>query len=542
VEPSAIKGVPPVDGLSAWWRSAVLYQIYPRSFVDFNGDGVGDLAGVTAQLDYLVKLGVDAVWLSPIYSSPMVDFGYDITDHCRIDPIFGTLEDFDQMLAGAHGRGLRVVLDFVPNHTSDRHPWFEQSRASRTNPRRDWYVWADPDDDGGPPNNWLSSFAAAGSAWTLDAITGQYYLHSYAVEQPDLNWANPAVREAMIGVLRFWLDRGVDGFRVDAVHRLIKDPTLAHNPPEVAQARTGLGEHARLLRHIDQPGVHDVIRELRAALSDYEPEPLLLGEVGVADPERWAAYYGDGDELMLTLNFAFWSQPWSAAAFHDVIAATTRLVPDGAWPVWALGNHDIMRLATRYDQDGRGPSRARLAAMMLLTLRGTPLLYYGDEIGMTNVAVPAGDAVDIDGRDAVRTPMQWSPGLNAGFTTASTPWLPVPDARFENDNVTDQQADPGSLWSLYHDLIALRRSTPALSDGESLLLPTDGHVLAYRRAAARQCVLVALNFDHNPHSVSLPADLTGGQILLSTDPRRQQRACGDMVELAANEGVIIKCS
>ena len=212
----------------------------------------------------------------------------------------------------------------------------------------------------------------------------------------------------MIGVLRFWLDRGVDGFRVDAVDRLIREPTLAHNPPEVAQARTGLGEHARLLRHIDQPGVHDVIRELRAALSDYEPEPLLLGEVGVADPERWAAYYGDGDELMLTLNFAFWSQPWSAAAFHDVIAATTRRVPDGAWPVWALGNHDITRLATRYDQDGRGPSRARLAAMMLLTLRGTPLLYYGDEIGMTNVAVPAGDAVDIDGRDAVRTPMQWS--------------------------------------------------------------------------------------------------------------------------------------
>jgi alpha-glucosidase len=542
VEPSAIKGVPPVDGLSAWWRSAVLYQIYPRSFVDFNGDGVGDLAGVTAQLDYLVKLGVDAVWLSPIYSSPMVDFGYDITDHCRIDPIFGTLEDFDQMLAGAHRRGLRVVLDFVPNHTSDRHPWFEQSRASRTNPRRDWYVWADPDDDGGPPNNWLSCFAAAGSAWTLDAVTGQYYLHSYAVEQPDLNWANPAVREAMTGVLRFWLDRGVDGFRVDAVHRLIKDPTLAPNPPEVAQARTALGEHARLLRHIDQPGVHHVIRELRAALSDYEPEPLLLGEVGVADPERWAAYYGDGDELMLTLNFLFWSQPWSAAAFHDVIATTTRLVPDGAWPVWALGSHDIVRLATRYDQDGRGPSRARLAAMMLLTLRGTPLLYYGDEIGMTNVAVPAGDAVDIDGRDAVRTPMQWSPGLNAGFTTASTPWLPVPDARSGNDNVTDQQADPGSLWSLYHDLLTLRRSTPALAGGESLLLPTDGHVLAYRRAAARQCVLVALNFDHNPYSVRLPADLTGGQILLSTDPRRQQRACGDMVELAADEGVIIKCS
>jgi len=529
-----------VDGLAAWWRSAVLYQIYPRSFADFDGDGVGDLAGVTARLDYLVGLGVDAVWLSPIYSSPMVDFGYDITDHCRIDPIFGTLEDFDQMLGGAHARGLRVVLDFVPNHTSDRHRWFEQSRAARTNPRRDWYVWADPAHDGGPPNNWLSCFAGAGSAWALDAVTGQYYLHSYAVEQPDLNWANSAVQEAMIGVLRFWLDRGVDGFRVDAIHRLIKDPTLAPNPPEVAQARTGLGENAKLLRHIDQPGVHHVIRELRAALSDYEPERLLLGEVGVADPERWAAYYGHGDELILTLNFAFWSQRWSAAAFHDVIATTTRLVPDGAWPVWALGNHDIMRLATRYDEDGRGPLRARVAAMMLLTLRGTPLLYYGDEIGMTNVAVPARDAVDIDGRDGARTPMQWSPGPNAGFTTASTPWLPVPDARIKNDNVTDQQADLGSLWRLYHDLLTLRRSTPALAGGESLLLPTDGRVLAYCRAAARDGVLVALNFDHNPHSVPLPADLTGGTILLSTDPRRQQRVCGDVVKLAADEGVIIK--
>jgi alpha-glucosidase len=346
----------------------------------------------------------------------------------------------------------------------------------------------------------------------------------------------------MIGVLRFWLDRGVDGFRVDAIHRLIKDPTLAPNPLEVAQARTGLGEHARLLRHIDQPGVHHVIRELRAALSDYEPEPLLLGEVGVANPERWAAYYGDGDELMLTLNFVFWSQPWSAAAFHDVIATTNRLLPDGASPVWALGNHDIMRLATRYDQDDRGQLRARVAAMMLLTLRGAPLLYYGDEIGMTNVAAPAGDAVDIDGRDGARTPMQWSPGPNAGFTTASTPWLPIPDARVKNDNVTDQQVDPESLWSLYHDLLTLRRSTPALPGGESLLLPTDGHVLVYRRGAARECVLVALNFDHNPHSVPLPGELTGGQILLSTDPRRQHRVCCDVVELAADEGVIIRCS
>jgi alpha-glucosidase len=388
----------------------------------------------------------------------------------------------------------------------------------------------------------LSCFASAGSAWTWDALTGQYYLHSYAIEQPDLNWANPTVRAAMIGVLRFWLDRGVDGLRVDAVHRLIKDPTLAPNPPEVAQARTGLGEHAKLLRHIDQPGVHDVIRELRVALSEYEPERLLLGEVGVADPERWAAYYGDGDELMLALNFVFWSQPWSAAAFRDVIATTTRMIPDGAWPVWALGNHDIMRLAGRYDQDRRGRLRARVAAMMLLTLRGTPLLYYGDEIGMTNVAVPPGDGVDINGRDGARTPMQWSPGPNAGFTTASAPWLPVPEARVKNDNVADQQADPGSLWRLYRDLLTLRRSTRALFGGDSVLLPTDGHVLAYRRAAARECVLVVLNFDHSPHSVPLPPDLTGGQVLLSTDPRRGHHVCGDVVALAADEGVIINCS
>jgi alpha-glucosidase len=529
-----------LNARSAWWRSAVLYQIYPRSFFDSNGDGVGDLVGLTEQLDYLVELGVDGLWLSPIYASPMVDGGYDITDHCQIDPVFGAMDDFDRMLTDAHARGLRVVLDFVANHTSDHHPWFVESRASRRGPRRDWYVWADPAGDGGPPNNWLSCFAAVGPAWTLDRITGQYYLHSYSPSQPDLNWTNPAVGEAMIRVLRYWVERGVDGFRVDAVHRLIKDPTLASNPRQVAQARTALGEHATLLRHIDQPGVHEVIRDLRAAFRDYEPEPLLLGEVGVGDLERWAAYYGDGDELMLPLNFAFWSRPWGAGAFHDVITRTTDLLPDGAWPVWALGNHDIIRLATRYDQDGRGPARTRIAVMLLLTLRGTPLLYYGDELGMVNLAVPADRTVDLDGRDGSRTPMQWTGGRNAGFTTAVTPWLPVPHATVETVNVADQRADPTSLWRLYHDLLALRGSTRALTGGREILLPTDGQVLAYVRATNTERVLVALNFGHTRCSVEPPDDFVGGRTLLSTDPRRHHHLCGGVVELGPDEGLIIR--
>ena len=522
-----------------WWRTAVLYQVYPRSFADSDGDGIGDLPGITGRLDYLVDLGVDAIWLSPFYPSPMVDFGYDVTDHESVDPVFGTLADFDNLLDHAHRRGLRVVIDFVPNHTSDQHPWFVESRSSRDSRRRDWYLWADPGPAGGPPNNWPATFAASGSAWTVDGATGQYFLHSYTASQPDLNWHNPEVQAAMTGVMRFWLDRGVDGFRVDAAPRLIKDPTLADNPPDLAGARTALVPGADRLHHVDQPGVHQVLRELRAAVDGYGGDRVLLGEVGVADPARWAAYYGAGDEFNLPLNFALWTQPWSAAGFRQVVATTEGVLPADAWPIYALGNHDVRRLASRYD-DGISPgARARLAAMMLLTLRGTPLLYYGDEIGMTDVAVPPALTHDPDGRDPVRTPMQWDAGPAAGFS-GGQPWLPIPSSA-ATVNVARQQHDRSSLLCLYQELIRLRRRLGALGSGDyRVLAPDHPWVYAYLRRAGDQQILVALNFDDHEQAFG-HGRADGLEILLSTDcdpgPPAARRAGGTLI-LGPYEGVI----
>ncbi|TFV54250.1 DUF3459 domain-containing protein [Geodermatophilus sp. DF01-2] len=512
-----------------WWRSAVLYQVYPRSFADSDGDGVGDLRGITGRLDHLVDLGVDAVWLSPFYASPMVDFGYDITDHCAVDPVFGTLADVDALVAAAHARGLRVLVDVVPNHTSDRHPWFAESRSSRDSGRRDWYVWADPGPGGGPPNNWLSAFAASGPAWTLDGRTGQYYLHSYTAAQPDLNWQNAAVREAVHDVLRFWLERGVDGFRVDAAHRLVKDPTLADNPADVAHLRTALVPGGTRLRHIDQPGVHEVLREVRAVVG---PDTLLLGEIGVADPTRWAAYYGSGDELV-PLNPTFWSRPCTTDALRSAVDTTEAVLPPGGWPVYALGNHDLSRLATRC-----GSARARLAAVLLLTLRGTPLVYYGDELGMTDVPVPPEAARDPDGRDPARTPMQWDASPGAGFTTGR-PWLPIPPTA-GTVNVAAERADPGSLLNLYRALIRLRRRSPALRTGDYRPLPpTDPGLYAYWRQAGDQRILVALNATGRSRTVAPPGTSTG-RLLLSTDPDRPLGECPDPLVLAADEAVVVE--
>jgi alpha-glucosidase len=518
-----------------------LYQIYPRSFADSDGDGIGDLPGITSRLGHLADLGVDGVWLSPFYLSPMADFGYDIADHCAVDPVFGTLADFDALVEAAHARGLRVLIDFVGNHTSDRHRWFAESRSGRDASRRDWYIWADPGFGGGPPNNWPSSFAASGPAWTLDRASGQYYLHSYTASQPDLNWHNPQVRAAMAGVLRFWLERGVDGFRLDAPHRLIKDPALTDNPPQVAAARRALGPGAHLLRHIDQPGVHPVLRELHAAVAAYGPGKLLLGEVGVADPGRWAAYYGRGDEIDLPLNFRFWSCPWSAAAFADAVAATEAVMPPGAWPVYALGNHDLPRLASRYGGDGHGQARARLAAMLLLTLRGTPLIYYGDEIAMTDVPVPAALARDPDGRDPARTPMQWAPGPGAGFCPPDAgPWLPA-DANADQVNVAVQVRDGGSTLTWYRRLLALRRAEPALALGSYTLLHCDDDVLAYERRHGHRRVTVALNFSGRPRTLRLPG-AAGARVLLATGPGHRSRPAGPAISLAGHEGVALGAS
>ena len=374
------------QGAGVWWQRGVIYQIYPRSFQDSDGDGIGDLNGIAARLDHLVALGVDAIWISPFYPSPMADFGYDVADHCDVDPIFGTLDDFDRLLDAAHARGLKLILDFVPNHTSDRHPWFIESRRSRDGPRRDWYVWRDPAPDpgpdsapgGGPPNNWLSEFG--GPAWTLDRATGQYWYHAYLPEQPDLNWRNPGVRAAMLDVLRFWFRRGVDGFRVDAIHHLFKDEALRDNPPN-PDYRTGMSPRRRLIRQhtTDLPEVQGAVREMRALVSSYG-DRVLIGEAWLPF-DRLIAYYGESlDCFHLPFNFHLIGARWEAGALRRVIAEYEALLPAGAWPNWVLGNHDRSRLASRV-----GAAQARVAAVLLCTLRGTPTLYYGDELGMADV-------------------------------------------------------------------------------------------------------------------------------------------------------------
>src|SRR5687768_12175018 len=399
-----------------WWQRGIVYQVYPRSFMDSNGDGIGDLPGIISRLDYLRWLGVDAVWISPIYPSPMKDFGYDVADYTGVHPMFGTLADFDRLLAAAHARDLKVILDFVPNHSSDQHPWFRESRASRHNPKRDWYVWRDR------PNNWLSCFG--GSAWTFDERSGQYYYHAFLPEQPDLNWRNPEVVEAMLGVLRFWLERGVDGFRVDVLWHLIKDKDFQDNPPN-PDWREGMDPYNALhpVHTSDRPEVHDIVRGMRRLLDAY-PERVLIGEIYLP-VERLVQYYGAAPSgemsgAHLPFNFQLLSAPWDARHLARLIAEYERLLPAGAWPNWVLGNHDRPRIASRV-----GAAQARVAAMLLLTLRGTPTLYYGDELGMEGVAIPSHLAQDPWerrqpglglGRDPSRTPMQWDCSLHAGFT------------------------------------------------------------------------------------------------------------------------------
>ncbi len=521
-----------------WWQRGVVYQVYPRSFADSDGDGIGDLPGVLARLDYLRWLGVDALWLSPIYPSPMKDFGYDVADYTAIDPLFGTLDDFDRLVQAAHARELKVILDFVPNHTSDQHAWFRESRASRDNPKRDWYLWRDPAPDGGPPNNWRSCFG--GSAWQLDAATGQYYYHAFLPEQPDLNWRNPAVVEAMLGVLRFWLERGVDGFRVDVLWHLIKDDAFADNPPNPAW-QPGMDPYQAVVpvNTTDRPEVQDLVRRMRALLDAYE-ERVLIGEIYLP-VEQLVKYYGARLEgAHLPFNFQLIRAPWDARHIEGLIRDYERLLPEGAWPNWVLGNHDQHRIASRV-----GPAQARVAAMLLLTLRGTPTLYYGDEIGMQDVPIPPERVQDPFernvpgqglGRDPERTPMQWSRSSHAGFTTG-TPWLPLGD--FHNMNVEAQRDDPRSMLTLYARLIALRRGEPALEVGRYEPLPADGSVLAYLRSARKHesRFLVVLNLGSEPRRVSLAES---GTLVLSTHLDRSGERTGAVLDLRADEGAIIR--
>jgi alpha-glucosidase len=546
-----------------WWRREVIYQIYPWSFQDSNGDGIGDLPGITARLDHLndgtqESLGVGAIWLSPIYPSPMKDFGYDVAEYRDIDPRFGTLTDFDVLIAEAHRRGIRVLLDLVLNHTSDQHPWFQEARASRTAARRDWYYWADPAPGGWrqrPPNNWQAVFG--GAAWEWDRGTRQYYLHAFLKEQPDLNWSNPRVRDAMHDVMRFWLDRGVDGFRLDAINWIGKDVSWPENPPAGGLQRLQMRAYLRQLHKHDrdQPLTHEVLQGVRRVIDEY-PGAVLVGEASSDTPGGPAAFYGDGrNELHLVFNFRLLKARWGAGRFRSVIDEWDRAVPPAAWPTQVLSNHDQSRHVSRHGAgvpELRHDRRARLAALLLLTLRGTPFLYYGEEIGMRDVRLRYRELRDpytrrywpfAVGRDPARTPMQWDGGPHAGFTTGR-PWLPVaPDCAARN--VAEERRDPESLLALYRRLIHLRRASPALTEGAyDDLVPDHPGCLIYRRSTDlpnAEAWIVAANFTPRPQFVAVPGLTPAWSVELSTDPHAPaDRPRDGALLLHPEEGVLLR--
>jgi alpha-glucosidase len=514
--------------------------VYPRSYQDSDGDGVGDLRGIIARLPYLRELGIDALWLSPIFPSPMEDFGYDISDYTGIDPLFGALDDFDALIVAAHGLGLKVILDLVPNHTSDQHPWFAESRSSKSNPKRDWYIWRDGRGEGSPPNNWLSEFG--GSSWEFDAHTGQYYYHAFLGAQPDLNWRNPDVRHAMHDVMRFWLRRGVDGFRVDVMWHLIKDDLLRDNPenPEFAPGRQPY-ERLIPLYSTDRPEVHAVVAGMRQVIDEFD-DRVLIGEIYLP-PDKLVAYYGH--ELAgahLPFNFALISTPWTARAIAKLIDDYEKALPPGAWPNWVLGNHDRQRIASRV-----GTDQARVAAMLLLTLRGTPTLYYGDEIGMPQVEIQPDRVRDPweknlpgigVGRDGCRTPMQWDSTTHAGFS-AVEPWLPL-NGNFAIENVATESQNAASVLSLYRALIELRRARPELALGGYKLVGVTGDVLMFEREYQGERSIVALNLGAASVSLTDAATNMRRRILLSTFMDRQAETVDGTLELRGAEGIILE--
>ena len=521
-----------------WWQEAVVYQIAPTSFQDSNGDGKGDLRGMIQRLPYLEWLGIDAIWLCPIFPSPMLDFGYDISDYCNVDPLFGTLEIFDELLAQLHARGIRLLLDMVPNHTSSQHPWFIESRSSRNSVKRDWYVWADPGHDGGPPNNWLSRFG--GSAWEWEAATDQYYYHAFLSEQPDLNWRNPQVRRAIAEVFRFWLSRGVDGFRVDASAVLIEDDLLRDDPPDPKYDPKTTPPPQRLMRTFtdDRPESMACLEELRAVVDEF-PDRVLAGEVQ-GKTERIGHFYGnDRPRFHLPLNFALLDSEWSAIAVQAAIDAYLNAIPEHAWPDWVIGGHDKRRIA-----DKIGQAQTRILAMLLLTLKGTPFFFAGDEIGMPGAPIPQDRVHDIFeklvpgyglNRDPERSPMRWDDTRNGGFTSGE-PWLPMGDD-VRQRNILRQQQDTRSLLWLYRSLIELRKREPALRKGDYLPVRARNDVLLFKRSIESETLLIALNFSHEPRRLKLDQP---AQLLMSTHLDRGPAGLDWPVMLRGSEGLVLK--
>jgi alpha-glucosidase len=520
-----------------WWRDAVIYEIYPRSFADSNGDGVGDLAGIVEHLDHLAWLGVDGIWLNPTFPSPNADWGYDVSDYLGVHPDLGTMDDLTALIGEAGRRAIRVILDLVPNHTSIEHPWFVDARSSRTSRHRDWYVWADPEPDGSPPNNWVSSFG--GPAWTLDPTTQQYYLHNFLTQQPDLNWWNDEVRDEFDAIFRFWFERDIAGFRIDVAHMIVKDRELRDNPP--------LDDTAFVLDRIrgqvcefnsNRPEVHELYRQWRELADSYEPSRLLIGETFVSTVEHLMRYYGNDDELSQSFNIPFLFAPFRAPELSGIVDATESFLPSGATSVWTGGNHDVSRFPTRWA--GGDERVARCALLMLLTLRGSAYLYYGDELGLVDTAVPRErlrDPVSIEfgeffNRDAARTPMPWSSAPGGGFTDDGVePWLPFGDlGRY---NVATQLGEHTSMLHLTRDLIALRRELPDLRTGDYTALVGDDDRWAWRRGTG---VVIALNLGDEPRSF----DGITGTVRVGSDRRLDGEAVAGTLALDPWQGAVVE--
>jgi alpha-glucosidase len=524
-----------------WWQDGIIYQVYPRSFQDSNGDGIGDLRGVIKRLDYLKWLGVKAIWLSPIYPSPMADYGYDISDYQNVWPVFGNLGDFDELLQQVHAAGMRLILDLVPNHSSDEHPWFRESRSSRDNPKRDWYIWKVAKPDGSPPNNWLSVFG--GSAWEWDEKTKQFYYHAFLVKQPDLNWRNPQVEEAMLQIMRFWLDRGVDGFRVDAMWHMVKDLQWRDNPHN-PDYKEYMATYEQLLPvySTDQPEMHEIAAKMRNVLDRYD-ERLMIAEIYLP-VHRLVTYYGtQTKEAHLPFNFTLISLPWEARQLAAAIDEYEAALPADAWPNWVIGNHDQPRITSRV-----GAQQAMVAAILLLTLRGTPTLYYGDEIGMRDVPIPEEEVQDPQGlnmpgknlsRDPERTPMQWDNSEKAGFTEGK-PWLRL-DRTFQRRNVQVQKQNIFSSLSLYKTLIELRQRETSLMTGTYRRVFSDNQMIAYIRQTEGQTgFLIVLNLTHRPCYFAPRTIRFNGTIVVDTFPEQVDGKVKDKIDLSGDEGLVVR--
>ncbi|TGN10906.1 alpha-glucosidase [Leptospira ilyithenensis] len=535
-----------------WWKEAVIYQIYPRSFQDSNGDGIGDLQGIIDRLDYLAgtkdSLGIDAIWLSPVYPSPMMDFGYDISDYEQIDPDFGDLTTFRRLLKEAHKRDIKIIMDLVVNHTSHLHPWFIESRSSKNSPKRDWYIWKEPV-HGKPPNNWLGTFGGIG--WEFDKRTGEYYYHSFLKEQPDLNWRNPEVEEAIFTMIRFWLEMGVDGFRLDVVNLYVKDEFLRDNISYFMKGPRPYDKQVHTYDR-DRPEMHGILRRLRKLLDSYEPTRMSVGEVMQDFPGNVslpATYCGRNDELHLAFNFMFLFSPWKAEKFFQIVKDFESALGEDNWPNYTLSNHDFPRHITRYMKGKETIPRARIAAVMMLTLRGTPFLYYGEEIGMERQKVSRKEIQDPvgkkywpfhPGRDPERIPMAWDSSEKSGFTTGK-PWLPI-YAKSNEVNVEVQKEDKSSLFYTYKKLISIRKDRKSLRKGNlKIHLSKDKNVLFYKRKEGKEETYIFLNFSNQDAEVSYPRKWNLKNILFSTAPRPaylKQDLDDGFLHLFPNEAIV----